>query len=159
MGAIGHGNASLDAATYDAVQAALADFERNKRKLPAIKEMPVIPGNHADGSPIAIKFIRGLKNDDTGKLRFVIFDQHVAPLLRGSDLEGFAWSVRKDGKGEVLKIMHTVSRTLARIIFELGNPGTIIPRGHVVSAKDGNPLNLCLDNLTLRRSSYKGTRH
>lgn len=160
LGAVRWEKTPLDTATYAAVQAVLADFERNNRKLPAIKQMPIILGNHADGSPIAIKFIRGLKNDDTGKLRFVIFDQHVAPLLEGSDLEGFAWSVREDpGKGEVLKIMHTVSRTLARIIYELGNPGKAILPGHVIATEDGNPLNLCLDNLTLRRSNYKATQH
>lgn len=151
----------LDDRTYQRVQDALESFDRLKLKRHHVKLMPIIfDGNLADGTPVAIKFVCGLRNEDTNKLRFVILDRGVAARIAGSELEGFAWSAcRVKGGGEELRIIHTVSRTLASIIYQLGNPTEPIPPGHVVSTEDGNPLNLCLDNLAVRKSSHKGTRN
>jgi hypothetical protein len=149
----------LDDATLAEVNAAIAEFKQQKRKRHHVKEMPIIRGHLQDGTPIAIKFVCGLRNEDTGKMRFVILDRDRALLVEGSELDGLAWGASRRKGREQVTISHVISKSVARIIFELRNPGTRIPSDHGVATNDGNPLNLCLDNLTLRRSGYKGTRN
>jgi hypothetical protein len=132
----------------------------------AIRDDGRLPGTLENGTPVVLQYLTGhpLCNPETGEVEkrtpYAVLHPDDVPWIDAvlADLVGegspFRWTLMND---RTVKIQSDRTISVADEIWKLHHRKEI-PPGHVISARDGEPLNLWPSNLDLEGRS-SGRRH
>lgn len=156
----------LDPDTYRKMKARQIDLlkwseGKGKRQIAErIKEMPFEFGNLASGEPIALKFLTRL--DDGGEHEYAILSPSSVSLLEAAGFADSVWQRKRDDRTDYqytrIKVKHpyggkgSPTPHAARVIYELHH-ALAVPKSQHVTTIDGNPLDLRIENLEMRRNA------